>query len=46
MPNYCYFRDRCDKCIPACNGEYPKLIQLSPTHYVACYLHADKEVAR
>ncbi len=46
MPDYCYFKDRCEKCIPACNGEYPREIRLSKTHVVSCYLHADKEVAR
>ncbi len=39
MPNYCYFKDRCHKCIGKCNGEYPKFIQVSPTHSVACYLY-------
>ena len=23
MPNYCYFKDRCEKCIEKCNGAYP-----------------------
>ncbi len=46
MPNYCYFKDRCEKCIPVCNGEYPREIKISPTHSVSCYLHMDKEVAR
>lgn len=39
MPNYCYFKDRCEKCIDKCNGEYPGYVQLSPTHFVACYLY-------
>lgn len=44
MPNYCYFRDRCDKRFCDCAGEYPPLFQYSETHYVACYLgNADKE---
>lgn len=42
MPNYCYFKDRCEMCVPACNGEYPPFIKLSPTHYVACYLFEGK----
>jgi len=45
MPNYCYFRDRCDKCIKKCDGPYPKEIYLSPTHAVSCYLYEDKKGA-
>jgi peptide/nickel transport system ATP-binding protein len=41
MPNYCYFRDRCEKCIGRCNGEYPHEIHVSPTHVVSCYLYDD-----
>ena len=37
MPNYCYFKDRCDKCVEACSGEYPCEISLSETHKVSCY---------
>lgn len=43
MPNYCYFRDRCEKCIKECAGEYPKEIYISPTHAVSCYLYYDKK---
>ncbi len=39
MPNYCYFRDRCDKCMKKCAGEYPHLIQVTDTHSVSCYLY-------
>lgn len=42
MPNYCYFKDRCEKCVAACNGEYPHEIYVSPTHMVACYRYADE----
>lgn len=38
MPNYCYFRDRCNKRFGKCDGEYPATIKVSPTHSVACYL--------
>ncbi|MEA4812876.1 MAG: ABC transporter ATP-binding protein [Anaerolineaceae bacterium] len=37
MPNYCYFRDRCNKRMPVCDGAYPAEIYVSPTHMVACY---------
>jgi peptide/nickel transport system ATP-binding protein len=39
MPNYCYFRDRCEKCLEKCSGEYPKFIKVSDTHSVSCYLY-------
>ncbi len=44
MPDYCYFRDRCDKCKKECAGEYPHLIKVSETHSVSCYLYKDMEV--
>ena len=37
MPNYCYFKDRCEMCVAACDGDYPCEISLSPTHKVSCY---------
>ena len=43
MPTSCYFRDRCDRCTAACSGEYPGMIQLSPTHFVACHLYDGKD---
>jgi len=44
MPNYCYFRDRCDKCLKRCDGEYPGFVNLSPTHSVRCYrYYSDNE---
>ena len=39
MPNYCYFRDRCESCMQKCSGEYPHYVQVTPTHKVACYLY-------
>lgn len=41
MPNHCYFKERCTQCKACCNGEYPHMIQVSPTHYVACYLYEE-----
>ncbi len=39
MPNYCYFRDRCERCMEKCSGEYPHLIKVTDTHSVSCYLY-------
>ena len=41
MPDYCYFKDRCEMCIEKCNGEYPHEIKLSDTHRVTCYRYYD-----
>ena len=45
MPNYCYFKDRCEMQIDACCGEYPCEISLSETHKVSCYRYYDKKEA-
>jgi len=37
MPNYCYFRDRCEYCTEQCRGDYPPNIRISDTHIVSCY---------
>ena len=37
MPDYCYFKDRCELCVPGCGGQYPCEVSLSPTHRVSCY---------
>ncbi len=37
MPDYCYFKDRCEMCVEKCGGEYPALHKISDTHYVSCY---------
>ena len=37
MPNYCYFKDRCEMCLGRCDGAYPDEISLSDTHKVSCY---------
>ena len=42
MPNHCYFKERCSKCNKKCSGEYPGMVQLSPTHYVACHLYTEE----
>lgn len=42
MPNHCYFKSRCNKCMAKCNSVYPQEYKISDTHYVSCYLY-DKE---
>ncbi len=42
MPSYCYFKERCSQCIGKCSGDYPGMVQISPTHFVACHLYDDK----
>ncbi len=37
MPNYCYYKDRCEMCVEGCSGAYPEEISLSDTHKVSCY---------
>ncbi len=42
MPDYCYFKERCNECRAKCAGKYPEMVQISPTHFVACHLYDDK----
>ena len=37
MPDYCYFRDRCQTRCEACGGKYPPEIRISDTHIVSCW---------
>ena len=39
LPDMCFFKNRCSKCFNKCDGKYPELIKVSPTHYVSCYLY-------
>ncbi len=41
MPDYCYFRDRCEKCVERCSGQYPPEIHVSDTHIVSCWRYFD-----
>ena len=43
MPSHCYFKERCDRCTEKCSGDYPGMIRVSPTHYVACHLYGKEE---
>ena len=41
MPNYCYFKDRCEMCVGPCAGDYPPMVSLSETHKVSCYRYLE-----
>jgi peptide/nickel transport system ATP-binding protein len=38
MPEWCYFRARCQRRFGAC-ACYPKMVDVTPTHSVACHLY-------
>ena len=37
MPDYCYFRDRCEMQCDRCAGEYPPEFRTSQSHIVSCW---------
>ncbi|MCB2179494.1 ABC transporter ATP-binding protein [bacterium] len=41
MPNYCYFRDRCERRFGACDGDYPPEVYVSNSHMAACYHYVE-----
>ena len=43
MPNHCFFKERCSMCKEKCAGDYPCMVQVSPTHFVACHLYGEEE---
>ena len=43
MPDYCYFRDRCEKCVNRCEGKYPPEIHVTDTHIVSCWRYFDQD---
>jgi peptide/nickel transport system ATP-binding protein len=46
LPNTCFFKNRCTKCIGKCNGLYPCEVKVSYTHYVSCYLYDEQGGSR
>jgi len=45
LPEHCYFKNRCENCMDKCSGAYPKLIEITKTHKVSCYLYDGKDSA-
>ena len=46
MPDYCYFRDRCEKCVARCQGKYPPEVYISDTHIVSCWRYFEEGGAK
>lgn len=46
MPEFCYFKDRCQNAYGVCEGEYPPIRFITPTHSVACYPYEENEHAK
>jgi len=42
MPDYCYFRDRCEMQCDRCKGDYPPAFKISDTHVVSCWRFAEE----
>jgi peptide/nickel transport system ATP-binding protein len=40
-PDECRFAKRCNDCRAQCRSGTPSLVEVSPKHYVACYLHTE-----
>lgn len=43
MPDHCYFKERCAMCTAKCSGDYPGMVQVSSTHFVACHLYGEED---
>ncbi len=37
LPTYCTFAERCDKCEECCRNGDPKLVEVTPGHFVKCF---------
>ena len=42
MPSHCFFKERCGRSCAKCKGDYPGMVRLSPTHFVACHLYGEE----
>lgn len=44
LPTGCKFHTRCPYCMPICRKNVPSETQISPSHYVKCFLCEEKSV--
>ena len=43
MPDHCYFKERCSRCVKNCSGAYPEMVEVTPDHFVACHLYGGEK---
>jgi len=41
-PNMCRFAPRCNDCMEKCRTSEPALVEISPGHFVSCFLSSDE----
>lgn len=41
-PDECRFMKRCFECCEKCNKAEPKMVEVTPNHFVACHLYGDE----
>ena len=41
-PNMCRFAPRCNQCMDKCKTSEPAFVEVSPGHYVSCFLASDE----
>ena len=41
LPDTCYFKNRCTKCVGKCSGAYPCERKVGENHYVSCHLYEE-----
>ncbi|MDR2898685.1 MAG: ATP-binding cassette domain-containing protein [Clostridiales bacterium] len=41
-PAKCRFAPRCNDCLDKCTESEPALVEVSPNHFVSCFLHSDQ----
>ena len=45
-PDMCRFSSRCNDCMDKCRASEPALVEVSPGHFVSCFLHSDEVMKR
>lgn len=43
LPTGCKFHPRCTKCMEICKTEVPPMYEVTPEHYVKCFLYKDSK---
>ncbi|MFR7835211.1 MAG: oligopeptide/dipeptide ABC transporter ATP-binding protein, partial [Ezakiella sp.] len=43
LPTGCKFHPRCTECMEICKTEKPPMYEVTPEHYVKCFLYKDSK---